>query len=442
MASDICYLHFRIDDSTLSATSAPTISNNNTGNSRSGNDKDDTNTVPLSLDRQGLTVAKVGLHEWLCQLSILDDEATIRGLLGPLVDPELKKAAALSSCCTLQVAKVSWDSNSLLTGAICSKARILFAKSIQSEDLFRQGVEFYVERQDVLVDWHFYEFTLILSSLHIKLLGPPNGLLETHALALSECDPVSRNVDPLVELMTQFQYHNPTTDVECCFVDHNGHVRTCVRAHQAILSIYPVFSEKMSQAQSNPYQRSKNTVIVLLLPVEIYTIFLRMLEFIYSGKLPTETYTPRNDHWKKAFDISKEYGLDRSPSSTPWMEWHLQELGQILTEENVLEIYFAWGYTHEGVAKLCVKHVNDRQCVQYQGQEFHLTVRNMIKARFLGKPGCREFQDAFVNRGWVTYANQQSQQRQRDLAMRSPTSQHGQAHQERQQFLLRQQRRP
>ncbi|KAF9907464.1 hypothetical protein EC991_010928 [Linnemannia zychae] len=441
MASDIWFLHFRIHDSTLSNTSTTTATSNNSSSSSNENNNSSTAT------RQGSvvsTVAKAGLHEWLCQLSIFDDKATVRGLLGPLVDPELKKATALASCCSLQVASVPQDSSPTSNSSkstTTTALQILYAKTIQSEDLFRQGVEY---RQDVLVDRYYYEFTLILSSLHIKLLGPPNGPQETHTLALSECDPVARNVDPLVEMMTQFQQHTPTTDVECRFIDRNGHVRDYIRAHQAILSVYPTFSEKMAQAQSNPYQRSKNVVVVLQLPVETCVAFQRMLEFIYSGKLPIEAFNPRNnEQWKRTFDLAKEYGLDHSLNSAPWMEWHLQELKQVLTEENVLEIYFAWGFAHEDVARLCVDHVSERQHVQYQGREFHSVVRDMIKTRFLGKPGCREFQDAFVNRGWASYANQQQLQYLRDqLIAPSPSTRHRQLqlYQQQQQEQERQRR--
>ncbi|KAF8927800.1 hypothetical protein BGZ47_001949 [Haplosporangium gracile] len=426
MASDICFLHFRIHDSTLASTSTASTASDSNNNSNS-NENNNTND---SSSRQGSTGVKTGLQEWLCQLSILDDKTTVRGLLGLLGAPELKKVAALASCCTLQVATVP---RKTLTGgganntqgqaqAATTSTRVLYAKAIQSEDLFHQGVEFYVDRQDVLADRHYYEFTLILSSLHIKLLGPPDGPHDTHTLALSESDPVARNVDPLVEMMTQFHQHTPTADVECRFIDRNGHVRLCVRAHQAILSIYPIFSEKMAQAQSNPYLRSKNRVVALQMPVESCTAFQRMLEFIYSGKLPTEAFNPRdNEQWKKVFDLTKEYGLNSSLNSMPWMEWHLQELKQVLTEENVLEIYFAWGYAHEDVMGLCVDYVVERQHVQYQGKEFNSVALDMIKGRFMGKPGCREFQDAFVTRGWSVYVNQQQQQlNQRDLAMSSP----------------------
>ncbi|KAG0055145.1 hypothetical protein BGZ89_002469 [Linnemannia elongata] len=428
MASDICFLHFRIHDSTLSSTSTASA----TSPSANNNENNDTND---SSTQQSSTGAKTGgLQEWLCQLSILDDKTTVRGLLGPLIDPERKKAAVLASCRTLQVATVprttpigANDTQGQTYSTTSNKdnnknPRVLYAKSFQCEDFFRQGIEFYLDRHDVLVDRHYYEFTLILSSLHIKLLGPPDGPQDTHTLALSESDPLARNVDPLVEMMTQFHQHIPTADVECRFIDRNGHVRLCVRAHQAILSTYPAFSEKMAQAQSNPYLRSKNTIVVLQMPVESCAAFQRMLEFIYSGKLPIEAFNPRdNEQWKKAFDLAKEYGLDRSPNSMPWMDWHLQELKQVLTEENVLEIYFAWGYAHEDVMRLCVDHVAERQHVQYQGKEFNSAVLDMIKGQFIGKPGCREFQDAFVTRGWGVYANQQQQlMHQRDHAMSSP----------------------
>lgn len=146
MASDICFLHFRIHDSTLSSTSI-TSSTSSSANNYESNDANDSSA------RQSSTGAKAGsLQEWLCQLSILDDKTTVRGLLGPLVDPERKKAVVLASCCTLQVATVPRatpvDVNNTQGQAHGpagnkdnSKARVLFAKTIQSEELFRQGVE-------------------------------------------------------------------------------------------------------------------------------------------------------------------------------------------------------------------------------------------------------------------------------------------------------------
>lgn len=142
MASDICFLHFRIHDSTLASTSTATATATSSVNS--SNNNNDNSTAA----RQGSTGTKAGgLQEWLCQLSILDDKTTVRGLLGPLVDPELKKAPVLAACCTLQVAivpRTTPPSGANTQGQARSpsnNARVLYAKTTQSEELFRQGVE-------------------------------------------------------------------------------------------------------------------------------------------------------------------------------------------------------------------------------------------------------------------------------------------------------------
>jgi hypothetical protein len=146
MASDICFLHFRIHDTTLASTSTATTSSSSFSINSNNNNNENNNNSTASLQSSAVTKAG-GLQEWLCQLSILDDKTTVRGLLGPLVNPELKKAPALAACCTLQVATVprmtppSGANTQVQSRPSSNKARVLYAKTIQSEDLFRQGVE-------------------------------------------------------------------------------------------------------------------------------------------------------------------------------------------------------------------------------------------------------------------------------------------------------------
>lgn len=265
----------------------------------------------------------------------------------------------------------------------------------------------YLDREDVWADRH-YEFYIILSSHPIKLLGPLDGSNWTHSLALSESDPVARNIDPLVEMMTQFEQHSQTSDVECRFISKTGLVLDRMKAHHAILSIYPVFSEKMAQAQRNPHQRS--TATVLHIPVECWAAFGRMHGYIYSGRLPREGFAPRSEQWKMSFDLMREFGLDKCVSSVPWMEWHIDELKQVITDENVLEIYFGWGHEHGKVVQLCVRHVADRSQVHFHGRDLGTYVMGLLKERYQGQKGCHEFQEALVATLMEMYAKQNQQQ--------------------------------
>ncbi|KAF9940430.1 hypothetical protein BGZ65_007049 [Modicella reniformis] len=374
MPNDLCILHYRIPD----------------------------HSDPTGQDQAAAagTVAKNGTHEWRCQLSVLEDKSTIRGTLGTLSTSEASNAEFLS-CCSLQVAALQEFEPETI--------KVFLNKRVRSEDLFKRGIEFYLDREDVWLDKH-YEFYIILSSYPIKLLGPPDGAHWTHSLVLSECDPIARNFDPLVEMMTRFEQHSLTSDVECRFVSKAGLVLDCMRAHHAILSIYPVFCEKMAKAQRNPHQRS--TATVLLVPVERWAAFGRMLGYIYSGRLPREGFAPRSDQWKTSYELAKEHGLEKCNSSIPWMEWHLRELKQVITNENVLEIYFGWGYEHGTVAQMCIRYVADRSQIHFHGKDLGTYVMGLLKERYQGQKGCHEFQEALVALLMEMYAEQQQQQQQ------------------------------
>lgn len=264
-----------------------------------------------------------------------------------------------------------------------------------------------MDRQDIWID-HHYEFSIILSSLPIKLHGPLDGPHWTHALALSECDPVARNIDPLVEMMTQFEHDAATSDVDCRIATSTGQVVDHLGAHQAILSIYPAFSEKMARSQRNPHQRTTSSILVTTM--EARAAFERMLSFIYSGRLPQEPFVPRSDQWRIAFELAKEYGLDKNASSRPWINWHLTELQQVITDENVLEIYFRWAYRFGRVSGMCVRHVAERSQVQFQDTTFGSYVMKQLQDRYHGHSGCSEFQEAIVVLVMKMYAQQRGQQ--------------------------------
>ncbi|KAF8935256.1 hypothetical protein BGZ58_005128 [Dissophora ornata] len=384
MTSDVRVLHFRIPDHVPTA------------------EAEHTHTLS-SAPPPTSTVAKPGAHEWMCQLSILEDKAMVRGTLGPLTLSETNRVE-FQSCCSLEITTVreSVDNRG-------DAVEVLLCEKVKSEDLFKRGIEY---REDIWVD-HNYEFQIILSCHPIKLLGSPDNANWTHTLALSECDPVARNIDPLVEMMTQFERHAPTSDVECRFIDKAGLVLDRMRAHHAVLSIFPAFSQKLAQtqAQRNPYQRTTPTILTV--PVETWPAFERMLGFIYSGRLPRDGFAPRSDQWRITFLLNQEYGLDKCTSSSSWMEWHLTELEQVITDENVLEIYFGWGFEYVAVAEMCVRHVADRSQVQHvQGRDLGAHVMGLLREKYQGRKGCHEFQEALVALLMKMYAEQQQQQQQ------------------------------
>ncbi|KAK3807881.1 MAG: hypothetical protein J3Q66DRAFT_444933 [Benniella sp.] len=372
MPSDLCILHFHIPDHTNSASSTQ--------------------------DQAASTsaTAKNGTHEFMCQLTLLEDKSTIRGTLGPLPASDVNRTE-FKSCCSLQVAAVRESEPQVLT------------QRVKSDDLFKRGFEFYLDRTDVWRDQH-YEFYIILSSYPIKLLGPPDGAQWTHSLALSESDPSARNIDPLVEMMTRFELDGRTSDAEFRFISRDGLVQERMTAHHAILSIYPALTEKLTQSQRNPHQRTTTTV--LYIPLEYRVGFGRMLGFIYSGRLPSEGFAPRSDHWKMDFALTREYGLDRCIRSIPWMEWHIHELKQVITDENVLEIYFGWGHEYGHVVQLCVRHVADRSQIHFHGRDFGTYVMEILKERYQGQKGYHEFHESLVSLLMEMYADQQHQHQQ------------------------------
>lgn len=108
MPSDLCVLHFRIPDNTSSASS--------------------TQDQPASTS----ATAKNGAHELMCQLTLLEDKATIRGTLGPLPASEASRND-FKSCCTLQVAAVQEFEPHVM--------QVLLSQRVKSEDLFKRGLE-------------------------------------------------------------------------------------------------------------------------------------------------------------------------------------------------------------------------------------------------------------------------------------------------------------
>lgn len=93
--------------------------------------------IPTTPSTQGQaapagTAAKDGTHEWMCQLSILEDKSTIRGTLGPLPASEVNRTE-LQPCCTLQITSVrEYEPHGM---------QVVLNKRVKSEDLFKRGIE-------------------------------------------------------------------------------------------------------------------------------------------------------------------------------------------------------------------------------------------------------------------------------------------------------------
>ncbi|KAF9961019.1 hypothetical protein BGZ72_005142 [Mortierella alpina] len=338
-------------------------------------------------------VAKTGTHEWTCQLSVLEDAVTVRATLQTTLRSPTSQAL-LAPCRCLQVAAyVESDPDA---------THVLLHQRIKEGDLLKGQVEFYLDRQDIWVD-RSYEFSVILSSFPLKLLGPPDGPHWTHSLALSESDPVARNIDPLVEMLTRFERHTPTADVECRFVSPKGQILGQLRAHRAILSVYPALSEKLSRSSFNP------AGFILDVSMVARPSFEAMLSFIYSGKLPREPFVPRSEQWEVVFDLAKGFGLDKNENSEPWMDWHLSALHQALTDEDLLEIFFGWGHRHRKVAQMCIEHVAERFQVQFRDKDFGTFVMQQLRDQYQDREGCSEFQETLVVMTMRSYALQRQQ---------------------------------
>ncbi|GJJ76182.1 hypothetical protein EMPS_08541 [Entomortierella parvispora] len=442
-------------------------------------DNSATNTAftPAALiSDDNLAVAKLGTHDWRCQLSILEDRHTLRATIIPVPATEANMSA-LGDCCTLQVLGTSLDLSDRVTSL---NKPVLLVKRIRSEEIFSRGIEFYMDRDSVFADSHF-AFSLILSTHPVKLLGPPNGAHWTHTLKRSDCDPADRTIDPLVEMLIRFKSHLPSTDVLFKFLSPaTGEVVESIPAHQAILSIYPVFSERMfaARAEGNPHLRDRwqqrmreadgGERVEMEMTVDRFEAFERMLGFMYSGLLPHTGFhlvssqhqkrhvgkeagggggntAGKADQWKMTFELAQEYGLEKSLSARPWMDWHRQVLKKLLTEENVLEVYFGWGYAHGSVARDCVEFLVNRpvaplsffffqpqqqQQQQQQGREeqqgsssptttartlfvneSNSHVLRIVKEQYGGRPGCVEFQDMFVRLKMELYHLQKKERR-------------------------------
>ncbi|KAF9279709.1 hypothetical protein BGZ68_007737 [Mortierella alpina] len=401
---DLQILQFRIPaycptaNSSSNSSSTParlatsTFANQNSANlgSRLGNSIDRSRQDSAPID----AVAKAGTHEWICQLSVLEDAATVRATLRATMRPAANQGP-LALCRCLQVAAYA-ESDPDAT-------HVLLHQRIKDGDLIKGGVEFFLNRQEIWVD-QFYEFSVILSSFPLKLLGPPDGPHWTHSLAMSQSDPAARNVDPLVEMLTRFERHIPTTDVECRVVSPKGQTLGQLRAHRAILSVYPAFAEKLSRSSFS------SASFILDVPVIARPSFEAMLSFIYSGKLPRDPFVPRSELWEIAFGLAKEFGLDKNENSEPWMDWHLSALHQAITDEDVLEIFFGWGHRHRKVARMCVEHVAERFQVQFREKDLGTFVMEQLRGQYQGREGCAEFQEALVVMTMKSYALQRQQQ--------------------------------
>ncbi|KAG0049204.1 hypothetical protein BGZ83_005980 [Gryganskiella cystojenkinii] len=489
--------------------------------------------VHTSSTRESHALAKLGTYDWTCQLSILEEAETIRATLAPI--PATKaNVAALGECCTLQVlgrpptpsaSSLALRNNEFLGPADpdFSLKPVLVTKRLRREDIFSRGIEFYLDYDTVWTSddenhhnnnlrsdsYHshrphrgnsirhnnHFAFSIILSTHPIKLLGPLDGPKWTHALKASETDPGDRTIDPLVEMMICFQSHSPSTDILFKFLSPlTGEEVEEIRAHQAILSIYPAFSERVfaAQADRNPHLRrtttatirgaartaevdgSSSSVTVLQMSSDRFEAFERMMSFIYSGLIPYSSFSilPGNnkggsggsgiDQWKTTFELLKEYGLSKCLSARPWLDWHTRQLRRLLTEENVLDVYFSWGFAHETVARDCVEFLVKRPITPLPAMFFsppspipqgspHQSrtgsfaqaspssssssssgtgmallgmagmmdmdestnhVLRLVREQYAGRPGCVEFQDLFVKMKLELYHQQKQKKEQ------------------------------
>ncbi|KAF9584361.1 hypothetical protein BGW38_006745 [Lunasporangiospora selenospora] len=417
--SDICSLHFRVPDGSQPESKQP-----------------DSSLEPCSYSNDN--------NNTTCRLTVLaKDKTQIRASLGPLSQTKFVWSE-FQACCSFQV----------FSGPT---QQLLVAKTVQSGDIWKRGTEFVLERKDIWVDQH-YEFVVIFSSFPLKLLGPIQGKHQTHPLKVSSHDPV-RMVDPFVEMMVRFQHHAGSADVEFLFphettssAQSSRQDREQILAHRAILSIYPALSRMLAQDQGLAFQRSRSHRTTIRVDPRAIITIRSMLDFMYSGMLPQNDipfvqqgldhaiihHHPDHDRWKITFEIAHEYGLDTFVCASPWIDWHVGRLRDLIRDENVLHLYFGWGHAYVRVAELCIQHVAERMknsCLRQDSAE--AMIRDLQERyRVQHEQTWPEFHAALLKQMATMYCEQQQQQKCQQFQIQQQYLEHRWQHR---QFLQQQQ---
>lgn len=129
LTADLRILHFLIPV----PSTASLLDGNNSDNTTAAASM----SVAAVVNEDNLAVAKLGTHDWRCQLTILEDRNTLRATIVPIPSTDAN-LSALGDCCTLQVLGSNLDSSE---GVVSLNKPVLLIKKIRSEEIFTRGIE-------------------------------------------------------------------------------------------------------------------------------------------------------------------------------------------------------------------------------------------------------------------------------------------------------------
>ncbi|KAF9381761.1 hypothetical protein CPB97_007582 [Podila verticillata] len=305
---------------------------------------------------------------WACTLTKLGDD-TVRVALRP--PPSLCRtedenlASGQRHCSSIQILSTTLE--------------VLTAKNMSRFDFSKRGiewVEFYLDHADIYQNRGF-AFIVVVSFHHtLKALNPTKVLRDQHVSMLSQA------VDPMVELMTRFYLDGKTANVVFTFVPPAyGQPPRQRKAHQAILSIYPPFSERMlssalASGNFNPHQRG---TMEFEEPANTSWGFEQMLKHIYTGSTPDSPGHLDSGEWPVVFDLGKRYQLEY------FLEAYLVKLEEMMRFDKLLEVYFKWGHQHPQVAVLCCQIIANNVDTPFRGRPLGLYLLQELQT--VTKPG-------------------------------------------------------
>ncbi|KAG0356014.1 hypothetical protein BG005_005061 [Podila minutissima] len=307
---------------------------------------------------------------WTCNLTKLGDN-TVRAALSPpaslcRTDEENEKSGQ-RHCSSIQILATSFE--------------VLVAKNVSRFDFSKQAVDckflFYLDHTDIFQDGRF-EFIVVVSFHHPLKIVNPTGIIKVQHSAM-----LSQAVDPMVEMMTRFYLDSKTANVVFKFVPPAyNQPRRQRKAHQAILSIYPPFSERMQSSRTlssgnfNPHQRA---TMEFEEAASTSWGFEQMLKFIYTGSPPDSPGNIDSSEWQVVFDLGKRYQLDY------FLEEYLVKLAEMMRFDKLLDVFFKWGYQHSGVAVMCCQIIAKNLKTNFRGKPLGLYLLEELQT--VSKPG-------------------------------------------------------
>ncbi|KAG0326737.1 hypothetical protein BG004_002909 [Podila humilis] len=313
---------------------------------------------------------------------------------------------------------------------ISPSMQVLATKSVSRTDVYKRGIEFYIDQDDIFVNGQF-EFLTLFS-------GHPVKHLHRDTLEVAQMAPtINHELEPMIELMTRFYLDSKTTNSHHQQQQQQQQQQQPIirkrLAHQAILSIYPSFSEKllyrsnmspqtaaMQHSSScnmlNPHRR---TNLEFEEPVHRAWALEQMLKYMYTGCRPEHPPPPasafptasqyqnyyqhqqqqhpqqqqsglgqeeQQSEWSAVFEVADTYGMES------FMETYLDMFEEGMRVDRMLRLYFECGYyRYEGVVRRVARVLAEHRDLEFRGQrivDYMLQVMEEMQQR--GGPKTKE----------------------------------------------------